>query len=358
MSYKNKVSISDSANYAFHIDSKKLGTFLQAEAEKRQITIIDDIVLVAQNDIYGNIYKLMLESGKEIECDFVVDCTGFKRILIGDHYKSEWNSVRSYLPATNAIACKLPLSDNLVPYTEAIAMNYGWAWKIPLRTRYGCGYVYDGKYINSDDAEKELKEKLGNDLEVVGRFTFDPGYFENIWINNCLAVGISSSFLEPLEATTISMMIDILYNFCDKFFDSYKNNSLLKNGADPHILFNKIWVDGIRSIVAFLYLHYITNKTNTIFWKDFSRNHPMPEFGSNNVRTFLSKMDKDLYHADILTPLSWKLYSWILVYAGNELNRSTIQLDNEDIMEYNRIKELVDDKANAEQEYINYIESI
>ena len=358
LSYKNKVLLDDKNDFAFHIDAKKLGDFLQNESVKRGISIIDGIVVDAINDDLGNISKLILEDGVTINCDFVVDCTGFKRVLIGKHYKTTWSSVSKYLPATSAIACKLPIKSDPVPYTEAIAMNYGWAWKIPLQNRYGCGYVYDSKYINSDEAEAELKKQLGNDLEVVGRFTFDPGYFEKIWVNNCLSIGISSSFIEPLEATTITMMIDVIYAFIDKFFDEYRNNLSLKNGAGPHLLFNKIWVEGIQSIVAFLYLHYITKKTNTEFWENFEKDHPMPEFGSNNVRMFLSRMDKDLYHTDILTPLSWKLYSWILVYAGNELSKYSVQLDNDDIEEYNDIKMLVDEKTNAGKEYKEYLEYI
>lgn len=358
LSYENKISLLNTDDFSIHIDSKKMGDFLEKEALARGIEVIDTVVTNIIEDQNKNILGIITENNEKIYGDFFIDCTGFKRLIVGQHYKSEWTSVKQYLPANNAIACKLPLSDKLVPYTEARAMNAGWSWKIPLQNRYGCGYVYDKNYINKDEAEKELRDLLGDSLEVVGHFSFDPGFFNKIWINNCLAIGISASFFEPLEATTISMMIDMLYNFLDNCLDNYINDTKTKNGTDPHEFYNRVWVTGNESLTAFLYLHYITNKDNTLFWKNFKEEHPIPEFGSYNIKLFLKKMNEKLYHEDILTPLSWRLYSWLLVYAGNELHNSTVQVDNSDREEYNRVMSLAKEKTKDKDIYIEYIKKI
>lgn len=354
ISYDDRVSLTEHQDYACHIDAKKMTEFFEKVALEKGIDIVDAIVDELVPDQNNNISYIKLDNGTALKTDFVVDCTGFKRLIIGKHYGTRWIGVKEYLPATNAIACKIPITEDPHPYTEAIAMDYGWAWKIPLQNRYGCGYVYDSSFINKDEAEKELRARLGDSLEVVGAFSFEPGYYEKIWINNCLGVGISTVFFEPLEATSIANMCNMVYAFLDNFSDKY----FAEPDKDDIDYFNQIFRHGSESLTAFLYLHYLTNKTNTDFWKNFKRDHPMPEFGKYNVRLFLDSMNKDLYYEDILTPPSWRLYSWLLIYAGNELHKSEIELDKDSVEEYNRIVQQVLDKAKQETKYNKYINNI
>jgi tryptophan halogenase len=167
------------------------------------------------------------------------------------------------------------MDKQIPPYTEAIAMDYGWIWKIPLQNRYGCGYVFDSNYISDENAIKEIENFLGFEPQYprkkAGAFNFSAGCFEDIWINNCLAVGLSSGFLEPLEATSIMQSIIVLQRFMsDKQNLQTKNNFIKKK-------FNEIYLNETKEIVGFLYLHYTTNKDNTVFWKNFNKNNKMPE---------------------------------------------------------------------------------
>lgn len=354
LSYNDKIDLENKKDFAFHIDSKKFVHFLEKECSNRGIDIIDAVV----TDIIGNsnqeVSKLQLDNGEVIDTDFVVDCTGFKRLIIGDYYRSEWISADSYLPATNAIACKLPLDGDTPPYTESIAMDYGWAWKIPLQHRYGCGYVYDSKYIDKHGAEKELRSLMGDSLEVVGAFSFKPGFFREIWIKNCLAIGISSVFFEPLEATAIANMINRINYFINNCFDGNK----IKMDQKTIDLYNIDSVKNNESIAAFLYLHYITKKTNTDFWKNFREEHPSPTFAQIDIDLFLEKMSADLHYKEILTPPSWKLHNWMSVYIGNELHTNKVEIDNDSRVVYNRIVHEILDKVKQQQSYTEYIKNI
>ena len=127
-----------------------------------------------------------------IDADFVFDCSGFKRLLIGKHYGSEWKSYTENLPADKAFPFFLSheqVGKGVVPYTNAIAMKYGWMWVTPLQHRYGCGYVFDSSYITVEDAKKEVEEYFGFEVNPPKPglfFEFNPGMYKNVWIKNCI----------------------------------------------------------------------------------------------------------------------------------------------------------------------------
>jgi tryptophan halogenase len=150
-------------------------------------------------------------------------------------------------------------------------MDYGWMWQIPLQHRYGAGYVFDSDFISEDDAKKEIDSLVGFEVESPRTFCFDAGNYKDIWINNCLAIGLSSGFLEPLEATSIWQAILNLEKFFSNPYNLFSRDKKLKE------LYNKRFVEETQAIVDFLYLHYITDKDNTEFWKNFTRNNKMPE---------------------------------------------------------------------------------
>jgi tryptophan halogenase len=355
ISDSNKVLISDDNNYSFHIDSRLMVNFFEKECIARGINIIDGIVKDFISDSNNKITSLIMEDGSTINCDFVVDCTGFKRKIIGEFYNSKWVSVKKYLPATDAIACKLSISKIIPPYTEAIAMDYGWSWKIPLQHRYGCGYVYDKRYISKDQAEAEMIKKFGNDLEILGNFSFDPGYFENIWIENCLAIGLSSQFFEPLEATAIETSIGTLFMFIDYYLDDYINGKISNNGMNSKISFNKIIKTRNEAIVSFLYLHYYTNKKNTSFWKNFKNDHPAPKFLIHDVKNFIENMKTGQIDNQISTTPSWPLSSWLSVYAGNKIGGNFNYVMNED--KYQKYIKIVKEKSLGFVDHEEYLKN-
>lgn len=259
------------ASWSIHFDANILAKFFRKIAESRGVVRVEGKVIETKQDSDGFITTLKTEN-KSIPVDFVFDCTGFRRLLIGNLYKSTWDSHAESLPAKKAIPFFLPPNEDIPPYTEAIAMKYGWMWKIPLQHRYGCGYVFDSDMISDDDAKKEIDLLLKTEVESPRTFTFNAGCYKEIWIKNCLAVGLSSGFLEPLEATSIWQSGIVLRRFF-----SEKTNLTTKNPKIINNFNNKFYLE-TKEIVDFLYLHYLTNKKNTVFWKNFSKNNKMPDF--------------------------------------------------------------------------------
>ena len=331
--------VNEFSNISIHFDAKLLATYLRFIGEKRGIIRKEGIIDKIFNDADGYINKIKTKK-EEIECDFVFDCSGFKRLIIGDHYKSSWKSYSEYLPAKKAIPFFLEIDKKIPPYTEAIAMDYGWIWKIPLQNRYGCGYVFDSDYISDEDAIKEIENFLGFEptypRKDKGSFNFEAGCFEDIWIKNCLSVGLSSGFLEPLEATSIVQAILVLRRFMsDKQNLQTKNNFIKKK-------FNEVYLNETQEIVDFLYLHYTTNKENTTFWKNFNKNNKMPKQISyilNICKDISLNNNFDLFNGIFPLP------SYQYVLMGNKII-------NNEIMKKNSIFVLDDTKI---QDYENIL---
>jgi len=343
-----RINLSDKLEYGFHIDARKLAIFLEKIAEKLGIVILDDKVESLSENNNGYINKVNTLSGLSIDCDFLVDCSGFEGLGIKKHYKSEWISMSHLLPATNALACFLPKDEKFYPYTDATAMKYGWSWKIPLQHRYGCGYVYDGKYINKEQAEEELVELYGKDLQVISNFSYSPGFCKEPWIKNCFANGLSSAFFEPIEATTISSTISQMYLFLIHFFPKYIQQTI--NNTKDHIIqnnFNTKFIDNQKGLASLLHFHYQTNREDTLFWKSFKNNYPLPTWDNINLKKFVENMHCDILDEEMFKISNWQEYSWMSIYAGNLMHKINIPLDIDSITEYNKSIEKAKDASDS-----------
>jgi len=326
----NKNQITDQfAAISIHFDAKLLANYLKDIGEKRGIVRKEGIVKNILNDSDGYIKTIKTEK-EEIPCDFVFDCSGFKKLVIGNHYKSSWKSHSNHLPAKKAIPFFLKMDKDIPPYTEAIAMDFGWMWKIPLQHRYGCGYVYDSDYISDEDAINEIETYLGFEPQYPrkekGAFNFSAGCFESIWIKNCLSVGLSGGFIEPLEATSIMQTIFVLERFMSNKQNLYTKNNFIKEK------FNNFYLNETQEIVDFLYLHYVTNKNNTQFWKDFTTKNKIPK----KIEYILNVCnDKPLTKSfDLFDNTIFSSSSYFYILIGNELiNKNNIKKISEEILD-------------------------
>ena len=302
-----------------HFDAKLFANYLRLIGEKRGIVRKEGIINKIFNDKDDYIYKVKTEK-EEIECDFIFDCSGFKKLIIGNHYKSVWKSHSDALPAKKAIPFFLEMDKEIPPYTEAIAMDYGWMWKIPLQNRYGCGYVFDSNLISDEDAIKEIENFLGFEPQYPrkekGAFNFSPGCFEEVWIKNCLSVGLSSGFVEPLEATSVMQIILTLQRFMSDKQNLYTKNNFIKQK------FNNFYLKETQEIVDFLYLHYVTNKTNTVFWKNFTKNNKMPEAISYVLEVCKDKVLFD--NSDLTYNLNFRSLNYHYILIGNKIINNDI----------------------------------
>lgn len=260
------------ANISLHFDARMLAKLLFDVGQERGIKRIEGNLtnIIANNN--GEITNIHIDTGDNLEVDFIFDCTGFHRAIIGKFYKSEWISAAKHLPMKKALPFFLENKDekNIKPYSEAIAMDYGWMWRIPLQHRVGSGYVFDSDRISIDDAKIEVEKFLGQEVFPPKIFSFDPGYFKTIWVKNCLAVGLSSAFMEPMEATSIWQAIGELQIF-------FTQRQLIFNRNQKYInMFNKRFEKDIHDVIDFIYFHYVTDKTNNSFWINFTKENEMP----------------------------------------------------------------------------------
>ena len=259
--------------YALHFDANLLAKYLQTVGLERGIKLVDDIVTDINEDKNGYIKSLTLKSGDQIETDFVMDCSGLRRLIIGNHYKSTWNSYTKHLPAKRAMPFFIDHDDKDLPdYTGAIAMKAGWVWKIPVQGRYGCGYVFDSNFITDEQAKAEVEEMLGHEVTIPRFFNFEAGSYDKTWIKNCIAIGLSAGFTEPMEATSIWIQVKSL-----QLLKEYMRTRI-RDGETVIENYNNIVRNFNNDLMIFIHLHYLTKRDDSEFWTTFKERNQTPEF--------------------------------------------------------------------------------
>jgi tryptophan 7-halogenase len=249
--------------YGFHFNARKTADYLESFSKNIGIEIKDEVIKKFIEDSEGNIIKIITESGLEIDSDFIFDCSGFYRLLIDKHFKSEWKSYSEHLICNKAFGFFLPQNEELdvdsKTKTKSISMSSGWMWQIPLQNRWGCGYVFNDDFISVELAKKEVEDYIGKEITIQKLFDFNPGVYKETWKKNCVALGLSSGFIEPLEATSIMTLIISLNKL--KSYNLFQSNN--ENTND----YNKYVTNISEQIVSFLVNHYKCGRVDTPFWR-------------------------------------------------------------------------------------------
>lgn len=313
-------------SYAIQFNAVELANLFKNIATKeRGIKRIEGKVVDQEQKANGDIYELKLESGETVKVDFLFDCTGFGRRFIGKVYGSEYKRYEK-LTVDSAAPFFLPIDENAIPsYTDAIAMKYGWMWKIPLQTRFGCGYVFDSSFITAEEAIAEVEEMLGHPVESPRTMRFEAGIFKQIWSHNCIAIGLSSGFIEPLEATSIWFSLMVLGM-------AFSDIQQLQNRNQKNInLFNKEAVEISDNIANLIYFHYMSGRKDTEFWRQFNDFSKAPEYLKDMLERWKYRLP--LWDDNIHNPI--KTASWVQVAEGlgllnTKLYAKTYQAYNED----------------------------
>jgi tryptophan halogenase len=266
------------ANYAYHLNAGKFAPFLQRHCcEKLGVRhVLADVrrVNLTEN---GDIRSLDTEQAGEIEGDLFVDCTGFKALLIGETLGARFKECGDVLFCDTALAVQVPHESDVAPiacHTLSTAQSAGWIWDIGLSARRGTGYVFSSRHISDDEAERELREYLGaagRDLPL-RKIPIRSGYRETFWKRNCVAVGLSAGFLEPLESSAIVLiemsakLIAEQMPACREVMDVIG----ARFNATTHYRWGRI--------IDFLKLHYVlTKREDTAFWRDNRLPETIPE---------------------------------------------------------------------------------
>ena len=260
-------------HHAYHFDQALVGKFLKSKS--KDVEIVDAVVAGVERDgESGDIKALVMEDGLRLEGDFFIDATGFRKRLIVGELQAPWISYAHELPVNRALPFWLEIrpGEEIANYTRAWAQSSGWMWQIPTQYRYGCGYVYSDEFLSPEEAKREVETALGREIEVRSDIRFSIGRLEKAWIGNCLAVGLSSSFLEPLESTSIHGTIVQMMLFAAHYMSNPADNTQAQR--DDYNTRVGRQVDDFRTFVN---THYLTEREDTPFWREVKANRIHPE---------------------------------------------------------------------------------
>ncbi len=258
---------------AYHFDQSLVGKYLKAQA--KGVEIVDNVLVGAERDgSTGNVTALVFEDGQKLEGNFFIDATGFRKRLIVKELNAPWVSYAHELPVNRALPFWLEHEPGaeLPNYTLAWAQSSGWMWQIPTQSRFGCGYVYSDEFTTPDEAHAEVERVLGRRIEVRDDIRFQIGRLENVWINNVVAVGLSSSFLEPLESTSIHGTIVQMMMFAGQYLRRPEEMTPTHRQD-----YNRRVARQVDDFRTFVNTHYVTERDDTPFWREVRANRIHPE---------------------------------------------------------------------------------
>lgn len=314
-----------------HFDAHKVGKFFKKKSVAEGVEYIDNEILAVKTDSQGQrVISLTCVDGTVIEGDFFIDCTGFKRCLMGA-MDVKWKSYKDNLPVDCAMPFIIPYKDDEIvkPETGAHAHSAGWMWRIPTLSRYGCGYVFSKQFIDPTRACDEIEASLGHEIEPIRVLDFESGRSENLWKGNCLALGLAAAFAEPLEATSIHTTVVQLIHLT---FEHLKETLELTTDSKNIEFYNKKMSKMYDDFRDFLVLHYMGGRDDSEFWRYIK---------SGVTQTDRVKEILELSKTQLSSPLTFdyyygcagaSLWNWIL--CGLELINDTTLQNN--INRYNK----------------------
>ena len=252
-------------DYAYHFDATLYAAYLRQYAEARNVTRIEgrvsDVKLDSQS---GHILSVRLDDERSIQGDLFLDCTGFIGVLIEGALKTGYEDWSDWLPCNRAVAIPSESNCDPLPYTRSTCREAGWQWRIPLQHRTGNGYVYCDRFSTAEKAEKVLRDTLdGSPIGDAKHLRFLTGRRKKFWNKNCVAIGLSAGFMEPLESTSLHLIQ----------FGIMRLLTLFPDGSISPLLteeYNRLTTAEYERIRDFLVLHYIANQREEPFWKEMA----------------------------------------------------------------------------------------
>ncbi|MGB5581350.1 MAG: tryptophan halogenase family protein [Woeseia sp.] len=288
------------AAYAYHFDAGLYARLLRGISEKAGVKRTEGkVVDVRTHSATGFIESVTLESGATVSGDLFIDCSGFRGLLIEQTLKTGWEDWSNWLHSDRAIAVQTELVAPPSPYTRSTARSCGWQWKIPLQNRVGNGLVFCSSYMSDDEARKSLLDNLdGKPITEPRVIRFTTGRRLKQWNKNCVALGLASGFLEPLESTSIHL----IQNNIIRLIKLFPSNGIEQSEVDQ---FNREVKTEIEFIRDFIIAHYhVTRRADTAYWKD-CREMAVPDTLAHKLELFQQggKIFRD--NNELFTEPSW-----------------------------------------------------
>jgi len=320
----------DVMNHALHIDAYKTSEFFKKRAIQNNVNHLDNSIknVVVKND---QIDSLILDNGEAITADFYIDCSGFSRVLSKNLSDTGWVDYSDHLLVDSAITFSFDEDEESsirTEYTVAQAMNSGWVWEIPTRNKIGRGYIYCSKYTKEEDIIFELEQRYKKEITKGKHIEFKSGRVEKFINHNCLSLGLSGAFLEPLQATSIHSTIIQLEEFAYSFLsdDDLINDQILVQN------YNKRFCNFYDDIRDFIFVHYTGGKQNTEFWKQVSKINP-PEQVKTILHLASSRLTRSYDFKFYYGAMDQTLWNYTLAGLGHFPKQTIQKVFNHDMVD-------------------------
>ncbi|MES1189891.1 MAG: tryptophan halogenase family protein [Steroidobacter sp.] len=285
--------------YALHFDAGLVAKYLRAYSERLGVKRLERTVTSVRQRENGFIDELVFSDHSTLKADLYIDCSGFNGVLIEQTLHAGYIDWREYLPCDRAVAMQTSLVTPRPSFTESIAQRAGWRWRIPLQHRNGNGYVYSSEHISDADALDEFLTSVGESPLTEPRvLKFTGGRRKAFWKYNCIAIGLASGFLEPLESTSIHLVMSAVYklldHFPDKQFDQHNIDS-----------YNNEITGEMERIRDFIIMHYcLTQREDTSFWR-YCKSMQIPDSLAQRIELYRATGRIRHKSDDLFTDLSW-----------------------------------------------------
>ncbi len=305
----NPRSLLTHIRYAYHFDATLYARYLRGYAEARGVRRVEGKIQdVTRAPESGHISALRLESGQTVDGDFFFDCTGFRALLLNKVLGVGYVDWSRWLPCNSALAVPCRHAGPLIPYTRASARPSGWQWRIPTQKRTGNGHIYSREFMSDDEATSMLLANLdGEALASPRQIRFTAGHRQTFWSHNCIAIGLSAGFLEPLESTSIYLIQEGISRFI----------SLFPDASLPAVLrdeYNRHMRTEFEQVRDFIVLHFkATERDDTPFW-NYCRNMDIPDSLRHKIELFREAARVFRYEEELFSRPSW-----VAVFLGQNI---------------------------------------
>jgi len=314
-------------SYAYHLDAGKFSKFLARYAVEN-LGVVHRFANLSRVliDESGDISALELDNGECISGDFFVDCSGFKSLLLGDALGVEFQSVSDVLLTDSAIAIQIPYESEVAPLpslTSSTAQESGWIWDISLQNRRGTGHVFSSEYMSHDEAEAVLRQYLGDRAKNIDArsLKMEIGYRKKFWHKNCVAVGLSAAFVEPLEASAIFLVEAAANMLCEMLPDDRSSIPFVRDAFNESFLFR--W----KKTIDFIKLHYVLSERSSAFWKDNRLEETIPQSLSDQLKYWSSHPVSKYQFSSAFEPFPQESYQYVLYGMRGESFSNSCRLN-------------------------------
>ncbi len=296
----NPRSVLSQMRYAYHFDATAYAAYLRRYAEQRGVKRTEGKVTeVHQNTETGHITRIDLDGGASLDGDFFFDCTGFRGLLIDKTLGVGFRDWSHWLPCDTAQAVACELSGEILPYTISTAKTAGWQWRIPTQHRTGNGHIYSSSLLSDDEAVESLMADLdGPAIGSPRKICFQTGHRAKLWEKNCVAIGLSGGFLEPLESTSLFLIQEGISKFI----------ALFPTADIPSVVreeYNRQLVKKFEQVRDFIILHYkATERDDTPFW-NYTRTMDIPDTLTQRIELFRAAGRVFRYEDELFSKPSW-----------------------------------------------------